>query len=209
MQAQNQDSVRCPEDSGHFDPLKDVLMAQFAKPAELNAVNLRALSPFHRALLIIDGTLTTFLEVYTLEPVELKRLNHLPTRLTSDNEWLEVKSGSEIVLREVMIQGRQSHSLYAYAVASVALDRLPEEVSRELVAPGGSLGRVLNEQKIETRREILWYGREKNEHSPAAIRALYDGSFLCRTYRIIAGGKPVALIHEKFPSSIDAISSLE
>jgi chorismate-pyruvate lyase len=209
MQARDQNSVSDSHEPEYFDPLKDVLMAQFAKPAEMGAVNLRALNPFQRAMLIIDGTVTTFLEVYTLEPVELKLLSHMSTTLTADNEWLDVEKGSEVVLREVMIQGRQSHALYAYAVASVALERLPDEVSEKLAAPGGSLGRVLNEQKIETRRELLWYGREKNENLPAVVRKLHDGSFVCRTYRIFSGGMPIALIHEKFPASIDRFSSLE
>ena len=38
-----------------FDPLSDLFVAQFAKPAQLGGVNLRALTPFHRALLVIDG----------------------------------------------------------------------------------------------------------------------------------------------------------
>ena len=184
-------------------------MAQFARPAEVGPVNLRALSPFQRALLIIDGTVTTFLEVFTLEPMELQHLNRITLELQQDHEWLEADKGTEIALREVLIQGRQSHNLYLYAVASVAVNRLPEDARVRLAAPGGSLGRVLNELRMETRREILWYGREKNDQLPDAVRQLYDGSFLCRTYRIIANSIPIALVHEKFPGSIASMPSLD
>lgn len=197
-----------PSPADYFDPLKDVLMAQFARPAELATVNLRALSPFQRALLISDGTVTTFLEVYTLEPVELQHLTRVTTELAEDNAWLEAAKGAEIELREVTITGCRSHQLYAYAVATVALDRLPYEARELLDAPGGSLGRVLNRLKLETRREILWYGRERNEQLPDVVRSMQDGSFLCRTYRIVAGGAPIALVHEKFPTLIDSAASL-
>lgn len=198
-----------PGRSNYFDPLNDVLMAQFAKPAELSSVNLRALSPFQRALLIIDGTVTTFLEVYTLEPVELRHLTRVTTELHEDNEWLEARKGAEIELREVMIQGSQSHKLYVYAVATVVLDRLPVEARDLIDAPGGSLGRALNELKMETRREILWYGRERNDQLPDVVRRIQEGSFLCRTYRILAGGTPIALVHEKFPTLVDSAASLD
>ena len=43
-----------------FDPLSDLLVAQVDKPAHLKAINLRTLTPYQRALLTIDGTVTTF-----------------------------------------------------------------------------------------------------------------------------------------------------
>jgi hypothetical protein len=54
-----------------FNPLKDLFAAQSSKPETLREVNLRALSPFQRALLVIDGTVTKFIEAYTMEPVEI------------------------------------------------------------------------------------------------------------------------------------------
>ena len=44
----------------YVDPLEELFIAQFARPAELRPVNLRAISPNQRALLSIDGTVTTF-----------------------------------------------------------------------------------------------------------------------------------------------------
>lgn len=204
MQVKAQSVAMAPTGTTPFDPLKNVLMAQFARPQELQPVNLRALSPLQRALLIIDGTVTTFLEVFTLEPMDVRQLTRMTIGMREDNEWLASPSGTEVELREVLIQGRQSHSLFVYAVASVVLDRIPPEARELLAAPGGSLGRVLNELQMETRREVLWYGREQGNQLPDAVRELHGGSFLCRTYRIIADGTPIALIHEKFPSSIES-----
>ena len=189
-------------DENIFDPLRDVLLAQFAKPDALSSVNLRALSPFQRALLIIDGTVTTFLEVYTLEPIEVHLISNIATQTEQHDEWLDMAPGSNIALREVIIQGTQSQTLYVYAVSSVALDRFPIESQQQLASPGGSLGRVINDSKIESRREILWYGREQRKNLPDKIRKIRDESFVSRTYRIISGTKPIALVHEKFPTSL-------
>ena len=46
--------------SAGYDPLIDLPMAQAARPAELGPVNLRTLTPFQRALLVIDGTVRGF-----------------------------------------------------------------------------------------------------------------------------------------------------
>lgn len=191
----------------NFDPLKDILTAQSSKPAELSPVDLRDLSPFQRSLLVIDSTVTTFLEVYTLEPVEVVRLDHVKGHLPEDHVWLEAQKGCETVLREVLIQGKHSRILYAYAVAYVVLDRLPEETRDRLDIQGASLGRALNDAKLETRREILWYGKEQPNKLPAKLSHLSGETFVSRTYRIVAHGKPIALVNEKFPLSLENIAS--
>jgi hypothetical protein len=43
-----------------FDPLRHVMLAQSSKPRELSSVDLRTLTPFQRALLVLDGTVTKF-----------------------------------------------------------------------------------------------------------------------------------------------------
>lgn len=185
-----------------FDPLSKRFAAQFAKPPQLGPVNLRALTPFQRALLVIDGTVTRFIEVYTLEPVETVRIDQVRFYLTEDHPWLDVREGAEVGMRQVFIKGKHSDTLYLYAIASVALDRIPKDVRRRLEVQGESLGRVLNENKLETRREILWYGKETVTDLPEEVRSLYDGPFFSRAYRIIHAGEPIALINEKFPASI-------
>ena len=64
-----------------FDPLRDLAVAQFALPDELTPINMRTLSPFQRALLVIDGTVTKFIEAYKNEPIDVVRLAHEYFRL--------------------------------------------------------------------------------------------------------------------------------
>lgn len=185
--------------SGPLDPLSERFVAQFARPAGLGPVNLRALSPFQRALLVSDGTVTRFIEVYTLEPVDTVRIDQVRVQAREDDRWLGVREGDEVGLRRVYTKGRHSGRLYVYAITSVALGRIPPAVRSRLEVQGESLGRVINETKLETRREVLWYGKEQVTDLPEAVRALCDGAFLSRTYRIMHAGAPLALVNEKFP----------
>ena len=51
--------------------MKDLFIAQCAKPLDLEEINLSQLTPFQRALLVTDGTVTRFIEAYTFSPVKL------------------------------------------------------------------------------------------------------------------------------------------
>ncbi|RMF84996.1 MAG: DUF98 domain-containing protein [Nitrospinota bacterium] len=186
-----------------FNPMSDLFVAQFAKPTQFEEINLRALTPFQRALLVIDGTVTKFIETYTLEPIEIVRLGQHTQALSADHVWLEAPQGTEVVARQVILRGKYSYILYAYAVSLIVPARLPDQIRQGLEVEGGALGRILLSGQMETRREVLWYGRERLHPLPEPIQHLTDGEFLSRTYRIIAGGQPLMLINEKFPMDLD------
>ncbi|HLA25390.1 MAG TPA: chorismate pyruvate-lyase family protein [bacterium] len=188
-----------------FDPLSDLFVAQFAKPPDLGIVNLRALTPFQRALLVIDGTVTKFIEAYTMEPVTVRIISHEQRRLSADNTWLEAEAGTTVLARDVVLEGKYSGVLHAHALSLVLPERLPAEALTQMGAHPGGLGQILLESRIETRREVLWYGREAADGLPAAIRTRMSGGCLSRTYRIITHGRPVSLIHERFPLEPDRI----
>ncbi len=186
-----------------FNPLTALLRAQPERPPELAAVNLRVLTAFQRALLVIDGTVTKFIEAYVMEPVDIRRLAQERSVLPADHSWLDARAGTELSIRQVLIEGRYSRRAYVYAVSLVVLERLPAHARALLDAAGAGIGRVLGEAAMETRREILWYGREHARDVPEDVARRTGGEFVSRTYRIIAGGRPIALINEKFPLEID------
>ncbi len=187
-----------------FDPLEDILMAQFARPPDLIEINLRTLSPFQRALLVIDGTVTKFIEAYTLEPLTIERIVHRLGTLPTDEPWLGLKQGAPVIFREVVIRGRYSRTFFCHAVSMVAPDRLPERVRESLQIQGEGIGRLLNDTELETRREILWFGRERLKTLPPAIQTDGTSDFIRRTYRIIAHAAPIALINERFPYALES-----
>ena len=98
-------------DADGFDPFRNLFVAQLARPAQLVEINLRTLSPFQRALLVIDGTVTKFIEAYMMEPVEIRRLSQVQRSLLNDHDWLEARQGTNVVAREVMLIGRRSRRM--------------------------------------------------------------------------------------------------
>lgn len=190
-----------------FDPVTQLSTAPLAKPPQLGPLNLRALSPFQRALLVIDGTVTTFIEAYTLEPVDIERLSHVVTKLAEADPWLDAPRGTDVALRHVLIHGRYSRTLYVYAVSLVVMERLPAAARARLEQQGEGIGRILNESGLETRREVLWYGREHAAELPAEVQGRSDGEFITRAYRILHEGRAIALIKERFPVGAERLPS--
>ncbi len=186
-----------------YDVLLEVSNAQHARPPELSDIDPRALSALQRCLIAIDGTVTTFLQAYTLERIHIQRLSQTTEQLDKDDEWLDARAGTEVAIREVLIEGVPSNTLYLYAHSRIVLDRLPEAVRRRLEIQGEGLGRVLNDHRLETRRELLWFGREHVPSLPPAVAERTGPDFITRTYRIIGGGKPLVVITERMPASLE------
>lgn len=180
------------------------MTAQTSRPPELGELNLRTLTPFQRALLVLDGTVTKFIEAYTMEPLEIIRLAQDQRPLPQYHPWLDAPEGTVVALRQVLIRSRYSRTFYTYAVSLLVLDRLPEHVRHGVERQGEGIGRLLNDTALETRREVLWYGREHLQNLPEPVSEISDGHFISRAYRIIANGLPVALINEKFPAVSDS-----
>ena len=55
--------------------MDSLFSAQIYKPADLNDINWNELMPFHRALLVNDGTVTQLSEAYLGLPVEVELLS--------------------------------------------------------------------------------------------------------------------------------------
>lgn len=179
------------------------MLAQSRRPPELGAIDLRSLTAFQRALLVLDGTVTKFIEAYTLEPLEILRLEQGTEILAEDHHWLGAAKGTEVGLRQVLIRSKRTRSTYAYAVSLLVFARLPDRVRHGIEIQGEGIGRLLNDSELETRREVLWYGRERLQELPDIVRRSAGADFLSRTYRIISKGQPIALITERFPINPD------
>lgn len=183
--------------------MKDLFVAQFAKPPDLEEMNLSQLTPFQRALLIIDGTVTRFIEAYTFSPVEVVLLHQEAQTLPTNDAWLDVEKGTEVVARQVMLQtgqrDGQQPTVHAYATSIIVLNRIPQTVREGLTLKGQGLGQLLQRSGLETRRDLLWWGLKRPKDLPEAFLHLEGKPFLSRTYRIVAGGHPIMLISEQFP----------
>ena len=182
-----------------YDPTDGLFVAQFERPDELEPLDITTLTPMQRALAVIDGTVTKFLEAYTMEAVETTTLGQAVQTLDGSQDWLEVDAGHDVLARHVTLRGADSRMLYAYAISLTNPAAIPRDIRAAMEVQGGSVGRILLGSRVEQRREVLWYGREAPDGVPDEVRGEYDGDFLSRAYRIITGGRPVIMIIEKFP----------
>jgi chorismate-pyruvate lyase len=188
--------------TGGFDPFSGLLYSSEFRPSYLWSIDLSVLTPFQRTLLTLDGTVTKFIESYTLEPVEILRLRQQTQNLPKEHTQLMAARDTEVICRQVILRGQHSTTVYAYAVSLLISDRLPSNLLHDLEIEPKGLGRVLLNNQIESRREILWYGREVIKDLPEKIRCLTGNDFFSRTYCIVTNGKPLMLINEKFPVNL-------
>lgn len=171
-----------------------------ARPPALGAVDLHDLSPFQRALLTIDGTVTQFIEAYTLEKVLIRLLGHNAGCASDLAPWLACDSDTEVLQRRAALVGSDTERLYVYAESVLLPGRLSADMRDALHRETGGLGKILLNELLESRREGLWYGMQELRDLPPALGAGASLHCLTRTYRVIAGGQPLMLITEHFPA---------
>ncbi|MBM4221865.1 MAG: DUF98 domain-containing protein [Gammaproteobacteria bacterium] len=181
-----------------FDPFAGFFLAQAERPGGLEAVSAAELTPLQRALGVIDGTVTTFLEAWALEPVLVTRLWQRPHTLAVPDRWLELPAGATLTERAVLLSGARSRGFFAFAESRINAGRLPAAMRGALEAGVGGLGQILLASGLESRREGLWCGRERMRSLPEPVAALTDGDFLTRSYRVTAAGLPLMQITERF-----------
>ena len=183
--------------------MKDLFVAQFAKPPDLEEMNLSQLTPFQRALLVIDGTVTRFIEAYTFSPVEVVLLHQEPQTLPTDHVWLDAEKGTEIVARQVILQTGQKDDqqpiVHVYATSTIVLDRIPQTIREGLMLKGQGLGQLLQRSGLESRRDLLWWGLKRPTDLPQALVHMEGKPLLSRTYRIVTDEQPIMLINEQSP----------
>ncbi len=158
------------------------------------------LTRFQRMLMGADGTVTHILEAYADEPIEVVKLHQGVDIHNAGDARLELSADDEVLRRRVVLRGRRSRRPLLYAEATVALARVEPAFLDGLVATEKPIGVLLAENRTETFREVLVVDRE-----PAGPVGTHFGinpaaELLFRTYLILARGKPVILITEKFPT---------
>lgn len=181
--------------------MTDLFKTQPSRPAYLESVDMVELTPFQRALMTIDGTVTKFIEAYQLETIKVTCLSQAVSPIGDEYKWLDIEKQSLVTVREVLLQGDESKTMYAYAVTFIVTDGLGNSVEEGLNTDGASIGRLLIDNKMETYRQVLWDGKRVMHNLPEAIANLNGTEFLSRTYRIIHQGKPIMMITENFPLS--------
>ena len=183
--------------------MKSLFVAQDAKPENVKEISLARLTPFQRGLLVTDGTVTRFIEAYTLTPVEVELLQQTKQTLSTEHPWLQLPVGADVISRQVVLQthsqDKSSPIIHTYATSLIVPQRLPRSLLDGLTTDKQGLGRLLRRSGLEIRRELLWCGIETLTDLPPAVVHLEGGTFISRAYRVFSDQEPLMLINEKFP----------
>ncbi len=159
------------------------------------------LSTFQRILLTTDGTLTEILEAYLLEKIQVVKLSEGLVSITRDLPQLELKRGSEVIERKILLQGKISRKNFIYAESILVPDRLDDNFKDELLKSKTPLGRLWLEHKIETFKEIVDSSKELAANLSAYFPINNEDNMLSRSYRVFSKRQPIMMITEKFPES--------
>jgi chorismate-pyruvate lyase len=159
------------------------------------------LSTFQRILLTTDGTVTDILEAYAFEQIRIIKLSEQMFFLDRDITSMDLKQGTEVISRKVLLQGKISRKTFVYAESILVPDRLDEQFRKALLETKTPIGKIWLEQRVETFKEILKTSRESAEGLSSYFGIEPTDKLLSRTYQVISGCEPAMTITEKFPES--------
>lgn len=163
-------------------------------------ISTTSLTRFQRILLGTDGTVTHILEAYADEPIEAVKLFQELDAANAGDAQLELGEHEKVLRRRVVLRGRRSGQSLLYAEAVVVPHRVHLDVLNALLTTEKPIGRVLAENRTETFREILFVDREPAGPFGPLFGVDASAELIFRTYRIVAGRRPIMLITEKFPA---------
>jgi chorismate-pyruvate lyase len=178
-------------------------LAQAERPARLQDVRFADLPVELRLLLIHDGTLTQALEAYQLAPIiaDVEGQEEMVLDV-GYARWLRAQPGDRALSRRTALRQRITGRLLVHADVVLLLDRLPDTFPEVLATSDKGLGAAFARLQVETRRELLWFGRTPLRGLRPGDRALAGDSGVARCYRLIVDGTPVCCIEETFPDAV-------
>ncbi|AZZ94567.1 chorismate lyase [Hahella sp. KA22] len=163
------------------------------------SLDIAAMPPILRTLLVTDGTVTKTLEAYYWEPLMVEQLGQSEQALEEDVEEMSCHKGDTVLRRNVCIRGVDSGDIYAYATSIIKTQDLPEQISDQLLQGKIGIGELLREMGLETYRQVADIYREIKQEVVPGSSSYYCGELICRTYYIYVGHNPVIQVTEKFP----------
>lgn len=159
------------------------------------------LSPMQKFLLGTDGSVTQILEAITGKQViiETRDQKIIPADAATA-ERLGINQGDPVNYRIVEIKTAAGGEVLIYAVSHTPLGRLSAEFKNDLMRADIPIGRILQNHRIEARREILNARVSPATEDAGRIFSICGKEpLLSRQYRIIHNGEPLIFIEEQFP----------
>lgn len=184
-----------------FDPTRGFRIVSESDPAPPDAIELATLPPFLRVLLVTDGTVTKSIEAHFWEPVDVEVLEHASMPSERARPGIGVHIGDLVLRRCVILRGRVTRSVYAFAESIIAHDRVPAAMSSQLIQGAKGIGELLRDEKTETYRELVSIRR--GQAGELAVHLGVDGTapVVAREYTIRFKGQAAMMIEEVFAVS--------
>jgi chorismate-pyruvate lyase len=163
---------------------------------------------FDRILLLGDGTVTTLLEACVGAPIATRTTRQagpagLETLVAETGAWwhpdaaqLRLAAGEEVIARRSVLHDRSNGLAYVLAESLLVPDRIPSKVTGSLFRAGSSIGRIINGNSIETRRELVQLGQMRAGDASDYLDIEPGATVVWRTYQIMIAGRPALLISE-------------
>lgn len=178
-------------------------LAQGERPPRLSDVPFEALPADLRLLLISEGTLANALEAHQLGPIVADVEGHEQMLLDAVTaRWLKAHPQDAALSRRTALRSGITGRLIVHADSVLLLDRLPRSFPEVLAAEPTGLGGAFATLQLETRRELLWFGRTPLRGLRPGDQALAGDTGVSRCYRLIVDGTPICCIEETFPDGV-------
>ncbi|MHA1377103.1 MAG: chorismate--pyruvate lyase family protein [Candidatus Helarchaeota archaeon] len=172
----------------------------------LTAIEKNELSPIHRILLHTNGTVTQVLREWIGEIINVVRLNNSYYRdLEKYNLFYKPNKSSLLKSREIILQNFSTKKNLVYALTFIQFQNLNQVTQYKLEHTDYGIGMILEQQKLETYREILEFHRI-DVHKFKFFKNIFlkaNSFILHRAYNIIHEQKIWFTINEYFPAELD------
>lgn len=159
-----------------------------------------------RILLVTDGTVTNILEAYAGEMIDVVKLKQSVEPAVGALPDLDVDDHEDVLSREVLLRGRRTGKTFVHATSRIVPGRLASSVRDGLLRTTKPIGRLLEESRTETFRELLGSHREIAGRYGKHFGLAPDAPLIARSYRVLAAGRPIMHITERFPAASFAIA---
>ena len=159
-----------------------------------------SLSKAQRLLLFTDGSVTTLLEVMTNRPVVVTTLVQRIVKADTERATaLDIEEGDNINYRIVVLRNQEEERPLIHAESFAPIARLQKEFRYDLMKADMPIGRIMKQQKIESRREIRSVEIVDSSDLSELFGVPRDVRMLSRVYDIISNNLILMQIRETFP----------
>jgi chorismate-pyruvate lyase len=201
MNAQNKSSSTVVDAKNEINLSSSLLRNDLQESLNRNHIDPSVLSTFQRILLTTDGTVTDILEAYLFEQIRVVKLSEQLVSLAHEIPSMDLKEGTEVIVRKILLQGKISRKNVVYAESIVVPEKLEEKFRKALLETKVPIGKIWFEQRVETFKEILDSKKEFAGDLADYFNIDSSDEMLSRTYRVVTNRKSVMMITEKFPES--------